>query len=246
MTAPSSFGIVGCGALGAMLADSLAVAGEVRTYDLASTPGRTHAPLADVSACDLVICAVPDSALRDAVGSIVPLLGDNSVVMDTVSSKVNATATLAELLPGGVDYVASHPLFGPPSMSSITPGLRLVVTDVRGGHAEAVLVFFAEQFGVDIVRMTSEEHDRSMAYILALPLFIARVLDRMEIDRMPLLDKLSIPSFEKLVTLAAIERFHSDGMFLTSQCANPFAADMREAFSNAVVQLRKDLNDGVA
>ncbi len=133
-----TFGIVGYGHFGQFLAPSLAQHGKVLVYDadetkVADAPdGVRPASLDEVAAADAVILAVPFSALAGVLGEIRDVLGRDTVVMDVVSSKQRATALLQEVLPPDANLLATHPLFGPPSMARIEPGLRLVVTAERG------------------------------------------------------------------------------------------------------------------
>ena len=161
--------------------------------------------------------------------------------MDVISTKTEATALLRSGLDDHREVLSTHPLFGPPSMDRMRPGQKLVVTACEGDRAEAFLAFLEESFGLEPVRIAPEEHDEAMAYIQALPFFIARALVRLKIlDRTE--RELGLPSFEKLATIAEIELHHTPAMFDTSQRSNPYAARVRKEFLDVLTELDRELD----
>lgn len=244
-----SFGIVGFGHFGQMLAGSLAGHGRVLVYDndagkLRDLPeGVESAALEDVARCDVVVLAVPFFELSDALAQVRDHLPPTSVVMDVVSTKALATEMLESVLGDHGHILATHPLFGPPSMERIQPGHHLVVTLARGARAEALAEFLAREFGLDILHVDPAAHDEAMAYMQALPFFIARALVRLDILGLKDREVLALPSFEKLATIAAIEEHHTQAMFDTSQRSNPYAATVRRRFLELLTELDEELGD---
>ena len=202
------------------------------------------AELDEVAHCDVVIVAVPAASLERALEALRPLLAEHTVVMDVVSTKVMATGLLTAILGDHPEILATHPLFGPPSMKKMRKGQRLVVTCVRGERAREFLRFLRKHYGLEIHEMSPEDHDRSMAYMQALPFFIARALVDLGFLELDHRDVLSFPSFEKLAAIAAIEEHHTDAMFDTSQRSNPFAADARRQFIEALEKLNAEIEAG--
>jgi prephenate dehydrogenase len=243
-----TFGIVGYGHFGQFLARSLVARGinvVVTDTDPSKLPsaanGMRAASLQDVAGCDVVVLAIPAAALESVLGELRDRLDPSTVVMDVISTKAHATELLQSLLGDHQNLLATHPLFGPPSMELIQPGDRLVVTAVRGARAEALAAFLEQALGLRLVSVAPEEHDRAMAYMQALPFFIARALDRLDIDHFR--DDLEIPSFHKLAEIAKIERHHSAEMFETSQLSNPYAREAREHFLEILQSLNTSLQE---
>jgi prephenate dehydrogenase len=252
-----TFGIVGYGHMGQFMARSLARHGEVLVTDRMSPdlaapdlrPGAHRHPvrpasLDDVARCDVVMLAVPFAALSPVLGAVSGTLGPDTVVMEVVSTKVLSTELLTRVLAGHGHLLATHPLFGPPSMAKMAKGDRLVVTHRRGDRAEEFLEFLRRKFGVVVHEMLPEDHDRAMAYMQALPFFIARALVDLDIQGLQHRDLLSIPSFEKLATIAMIEEHHTDAMFDTSQRSNPFAAAARKQLVQVLAKLDAEIGAG--
>ncbi|MGQ0802653.1 MAG: prephenate dehydrogenase/arogenate dehydrogenase family protein [Actinomycetota bacterium] len=242
-----TFGIVGYGHLGQLLARSLAGEGKVLATDVDETrledvtEGVRVAALDEVVGADAVILAVPYGALEALLEDIRGRLGPDTVVMDVVSTKAHATELLQRILADHPHVLATHPLFGPPSMTRLEPGLRLVVTYEKGERAAVFQEFLTTQFGLEIVQISAEEHDRAMAYMQSLPFFIARALVRIDLLGMPHRDLLAIPSFEKLAEIEAIEEQHTMGMFDTSQISNPYAEDARRRFLEVLKELQAEI-----
>jgi prephenate dehydrogenase len=206
--------------------------------------GVRGADLDEVVCCDVVVVAVPYSAMEDVLKDLRDRLPERTVVMDTVSTKEWSTALLTSILDDHPNTLATHPLFGPPSMKKMRKGQHLVVTYAVGERAEGFVRFLEKKFGLLVHRMSPEEHDRTMAYMQALPFFIARALVDLDILDLPHRDVLSLPSFEKLTGIAAIEMHHTDAMFDTSQRSNPFAADARRAFIEVLSTLNEEIAAG--
>ncbi len=244
-----SYGIVGFGHFGRMLAGSLAEHGRVLVYDenadsvVALHDGVHEASLEEVAKCDVVVLAVPFSSLESAIHSVRDHLSPSSVVMDVVSTKALATELLESNLPAGVNILATHPLFGPPSMTHVEQGQHLVVTLARGERAEQLVDFLAQEFGLDVFRLDPAKHDESMAYMQALPFFIARALVRLDILGLKDRELLALPSFEKLAAIAAIEQHHTEEMFDTSQRSNPYAASVRRRFLDILEEIHAELGE---
>ena len=242
-----TFGIVGYGHFGRLLASSLARHGKVLVCDADNAKvehagdGILAASLDEVAAADVVLLAVPFAALTNVLGEIRDRLGPDTVVMDVVSSKQRATELLEEILPPEANYLATHPLFGPPSMTSIEPGFRIVVTAERGAAAARLREFLEQELGLVVVSLSPDEHDRAMAYMQSLPFFIARALVSIDLLELRHRDVLAIPSFEKLAEIAFIEQQHTVGMFDTSQISNPYADEARRHFLAALQQLQAEI-----
>jgi len=242
-----SFGIVGYGHFGQFLAASLTRFGKVLAYDADdakldhATDGVRSARLEEVAAADVVILAVPFSALAGVLLELRDLVGRDTVVMDVVSTKERAGKLLEEILRPDANLLATHPLFGPPSMTWIEPGLRLVVTAERGPAAAGFRGFLEEELGLEVVSIPPDEHDRAMAYMQSLPFFIARALVSIDLLELKHRDVLAIPSFEKLAEIAFIEQQHTVDMFDTSQISNPYADEARRQFVSALQQLQAEI-----
>jgi prephenate dehydrogenase len=241
-----TFGIVGFGHFGEFLAESFKPYGQVLVTDVdrGKLPqyanGVRAADLAETAAADVVVLAVTFNALERVLGDLSPLVPTETVIMDVVSTKARATGLLQHMVRSHENVIATHPLFGPPSMESVA-GQSLVVTFERGERTKVFRRFLEADLKLRTLNFSAEEHDRQMAYMQALPFFIARALAELNIPELAQASLLSIPSFEKLATIASIERHHSQAMFETSQTSNPYAREAREHLLSVLRRLNDDL-----
>jgi prephenate dehydrogenase len=242
------FGIIGYGHFGRFFAASLTSQGDVAVFDRdpaqlsAPATGVRVASLAEVASQDVVVVAVPYATLEVVLKEIRDQLAPTTVVMDVVSTKEQATDLLQTILDAHPNVLATHPLFGPPSMHHVEPGQRLVVTYQRGERAAAFRAFLEDEYGLRVIEVSPEAHDRAMAYMQSLPFFIARALVSMDILGLPEADDLSIPSFRKLAEIAAIEQHHTSEMFETSQRSNPYADDARRELLAVLEAIQQELS----
>lgn len=226
-----SLGLIGFGQFGELAARHLAPCFEVLVCDREDVKERVEAlgarfgGLQEAASRDIVIIAVPVAAMREVLGQIAPHLKPGALVIDVGSVKVLPSQWMVELLPGHVDIVATHPLFGPQSARNGLPGLRLVVCPIRGGR-EAEVVDRARKAGLIVSVTTPEEHDREMAYVQALTHLIGRSLAGIRIPD----EDLKTRSYQHLLDLCALIRDDSFELFTAIQTLNPYAAEVAGAF----------------
>lgn len=233
--------VIGMGSFGSFVAKTLSEHMTVISYDSSKKcrlKNVRSVTLGEVGGADVVVVAVPLAALRLALLDLKPYLSDGTVVVDVCSVKLASSAIIHEVLAGHQEILCTHPLFGPTSARHTTTGHTMVVTGDVTDRAEKVLAFCRVKLGLNVVKMTEQEHDRAMAETHALTLFIARGLGRMN-----LVDpKVVVPSFAVLTELIGYNDSHSEELFRTTQQGNPFAKDMRERLVASLKNVDKSLD----
>jgi len=196
------------------------------------------AGLAEVVKADIVVLAVPLSAYAELLRGLRPLLSPETLVVDICSVKIEPHRRLREGLPGHQNFLITHPMFGPQSAAKGTAGHTLVVTHAAGRQAERAIDFCRERLGLKIVRMSDDEHDRSMADVHALTFFLARGLAECRLAASPF----QAPSFQMLLDLIQFDKTHSEDLFHTVELGNPYAGAARDRFLAALTNLNQALN----
>jgi prephenate dehydrogenase len=232
-------GLVGLGQFGRLAADTLACHFEVIATDASETAaadaqrlGVRFAPLVEVAGSDVVVVATPVSTMPSVLADIAPHLKPGALVIDVGSVKMLPAQWMAEILPGHVDIVATHPLFGPQSARNGLAGLRLVVCPVRGQRHEQVAAF-GRRLGLTVTVTTAEEHDREMAYVQALTHLIGRSLSNIGIPNR----ELKTQSYQHLLELCSLIGADTFELFTAIQTQNPFAHDVVTAFVDEAQKL---------
>ncbi len=228
-------GIIGLGQFGRFAAAHLAPYLEVVAYDPV-LPEESIArvqlgSLAEAASCEFVMVSVPVLALRDALNAIGPYLQTGACVLDVCSVKIAPMRWLEEELPPDVDYLGTHPLFGPRSAGDDLEGHQVVLCPGRGRHAECVAEFL-RMLGLYVIVTDAETHDRESARAQALAQYIGRALGPIEAPE----TGITTYAADLLREVEEIVGGDSWELFAAIQNLNPFAAAAR-------AELRAGLDD---
>ncbi|GAA6163281.1 hypothetical protein NBRC116590_09850 [Pelagimonas sp. KU-00592-HH] len=233
-------GLVGFGAFGRLTASVLADHFDVVVHDpvhvQAVLPdGRALAmgSLADVAQCAVIVVAVPVARMRHLFGLLGPMLRPGTLVIDVGSVKMEPVALMQELLPAGVDIVGTHPLFGPQSAKEGVAGRKIVVCPVRGRRHHQVAGFL-RWLGLEVIVESAEAHDREAAMVQGLTHLIAKVL----VEMGPLPERMTTASFDLLREAVGMVKDDPPTVLHAIEAANPFAAEVREAFFARAAEVR--------
>ena len=172
-----------------------------------------------------VVLAVPVASLPSVLQEIRAHLQPGALVIDVASVKVKPLRLMAELLPPHVDYVGTHPLFGPQSGAAGIAGLRIALCP---GRVEATRLgrlrsFLAETLGLEVHEVTPEEHDRQMAYVQGLTHLMGWAFKRLDPPESPL----ATLAYDRMLSLEHNVQDDSIELFYTIQRENPFAREVR-------------------
>jgi prephenate dehydrogenase len=160
-----------------------------------------------------IIVAVPVLRIRRVFQEIAPHLGENSIVTDTGSSKLEVLKWAADELPEGVNFIGGHPMAGKEEsgIEAADPNLFRDATycivplpDASDGAVQAILslvnVLGARPWFVD-----PEEHDRYAAAISHMPMILSNALFTMARDSKAWLElsRMAGPGFKDMTRLAS-------------------------------------------
>lgn len=175
--------ILGFGAFGQLAARYLTPHADLSIHDRSAQAARAASALGyrvidhprDITA-DIIILAVPVPALEGCLRDLAPHLRPGQLVIDTCSIKQQPAQLMQALLPGDVDILATHPMFGPQSARGGLAGCQMVICPIRGDGWRRLAAFLRLRFGLEIVVATPEEHDRQAAMTQGLTHLLARAL----------------------------------------------------------------------
>lgn len=198
--------------------------------------GATPATLEEAAAADVIILAVTLDALESTLRNIAPHIKPGALVADVTSVKVKPAEMMQRLLPAHCQILATHPLFGPISAAETLTGQKIVIDPIRVNNLPEIEKFLID-LDLEIVHMTSDEHDHEMAWVHALTFFVGRGLVKID----PPQSSLNTNYYDKLMDIVNIERTHSPQLFDTIQNGNPYAAEMRKKFMTSLRELEEQL-----
>ncbi len=240
--------IVGYGHFGRALSEKLRASGtDVRAWDkMVEVPSgvaaATQAELLEPPGC--VVLAVPVAAAGEVLTELRPHLTEEHTVIDVGSVKLGPTAVLHQLLGEEVPWAATHPLFGPVSLSRDEAPLRAVVCP-NALHPNAALraTEMYRGLGCEVLELDAEAHDRVMAQTHALAYFIAKGL----VDAGVELDvEWAPPSARAMARTVDAMREDAAHLLQTLHLENPFAAEARHRLLAALVAEDERLRDATA
>lgn len=236
----TTVGIVGLGSFGSFIAGLMPATVRVIGYDRS---GRTALSVEtvgfdEVARADIIVLAVPLAALEVTLEGLQSYLKPESLLVDVCSVKVGPEGLYAKHLPGHANLLMTHPLFGPQSAASGTNGHRLIVTKAMGERVDRVLAFCKDQLGLDVSRMSAEDHDKIMARVHALTFFVARGLSDMKLQD----EEFMTPSYKMLMDLVRLDHSHSEELFRTIEQGNPYAKGERERLLRHFAEIEASLS----
>ncbi len=232
-------GIIGFGQFGQFMARHLAPHFDVLVCDAgncsadAAAIGVRWAEFDEVASSDVVVFAVPLSALEAVVKAAAALLKPDTLCLDVCSVKIEPFRIMLKHLPESVEIVGTHPLFGPQSGHEGIQGMRVAICRVRGSRFESVSKFLSDKLKLRVFEKSPEEHDREMAHVQALTHFVARALDELHVDE----SELATVSYEELMRAARLVSEDSWELFKTIQQGNPFAESKRRDFVEKLIEI---------
>ncbi|MSQ08908.1 MAG: prephenate dehydrogenase [Dehalococcoidia bacterium] len=191
--------IIGLGHVGSSLGMALRAAyhgkGEVVGYDAdpkthneakkSGAVDRTEWNMDDaVRGSDMVVVAVPASAVRDIFEAVGPHLKEGAVVTDTTATKRQVLAWADELLPATVGFVGGNPLVGggktgaKDASPAIFQGAKyaVVASPKSPQAAVASVVKMIEDIGAQAFFLDRDEHDSFIAAMTGLPVVVEAAL----------------------------------------------------------------------
>ena len=188
--------VIGCGLIGGSFALALRAAGLVgrvvaynssrRSLDKALAMGviddAADSPAAAVVGADLVLVAVPVSAIESVLRAVREHLGEHTLVMDVGSTKRDAVDAARRVLRDRLpNFVPAHPIAGKESAGVSHADARLFmnrqviltpITQTSAAQLRRAEACWAAVGGT-VQQMTPDNHDASFAAVSHLPHLIA-------------------------------------------------------------------------
>jgi len=237
-------GLIGFGRFGKLAATHLSRAFKIYVYDpedKAEAIEQAGAEAADFeTTCHqkIVLLCMPISAMENTLGKIAPLINPRALVVDVCSVKVLPVNWMWEKMPETVSLLATHPMFGPDSAGKSLKGRKIVlcperISAQRLNRARS----FLESMGLVVIESTPENHDRQIAVSLALTHFIGRSLSSFGADDL-LMDT---EGYRRLLHILEVVENDTQQLFEDMHRFNPFAADTRLKFVEAMLEIEKGL-----
>jgi len=242
-----NIGIYGLGRFGFLWARILSQKFQVYAYsrnpNRKSPPGIPRVSENDILKCDTIFLCVSISAVDTVLQNISDRIGPDTLIADTSSVKVYPLECMKQRLPEQIEVMGTHPMFGPDSAKDGTKGLPIVVnTDSR---AKSTTIDYWKniftQFGMQVLSMSSHEHDQEAAYTQGITHFVGRVLGDLHLKE----SRIATLGYKKLLEI--IEQTCNDPwqLFSDLQNYNPYTHDMRNDLKKSFEKIFSNFHSAV-
>jgi prephenate dehydrogenase len=199
--------------------------------------------LANIS--DMLIISVPIQHTCDVIREVAPFMKSGSVMIDVTSVKEGPSKTMAEVLPENVEYIPTHPVFGP--RTTRLDNQVIVLTADKKGNWYRKVYDYLDSKNMRIIETSAEKHDFMMSIVQVLTHFsfisTASAIEKLRVDISETEDYES-PIYNLMIDMIA--RIVSQNPYLTYniQSMNRNGAKIRNTFADAVLELRDVINNG--
>ena len=203
---------------------------------------ESNAGLANIS--DILIVSVPIEHTCDVIREVAPFMKEGSVMVDVTSVKEGPTKTMGEVLPDTIEYIPTHPIFGP--RTTRLDNQVIVLTPVRKGKWYSKVYRYLESKNMRVIETSAEKHDFMMSIVQVLTHFsfisTASAIEKLKVDISETEDYES-PIYNLMIDMIA--RIVSQNPYLTYniQSMNNNGAKIRNSFADAVIELRDAINN---
>jgi len=239
-------GIYGLGRFGSFWAGELSkffpVKGFSRSVERETPEGVKRVDEAEVLTCDALFLCTAISSMEEVLLRIREQVHPGILIIDTCSVKVFPIALMDRLLPPEIEYLGLHPMFGPDSGKSGIQGLPMVVCE--GRLPESRRNRWIDTFttmGLQVIRLSSQQHDREAAYTQGITHFIGRVLDDLHLEP----STIATLGFEKLLEIVGQTCNDPVQLFVDLQRYNPYTSAMRKGLNDSLAKVMGQLENSL-
>ncbi|MBI5390784.1 prephenate dehydrogenase/arogenate dehydrogenase family protein [Candidatus Woesearchaeota archaeon] len=240
--------VIGVGRFGRVLVQILSKDFTVQVFDENENQTRhigssvNVVSLREALAAPVIFYAVPISTFAETIKQHAPLLKHGQkkkLIIDVLSVKQFPKEILERYLPESIDYLLTHPMFGPDSLKTRRiDGLPLVICG--GRVSEKTKQFWKAYFiqkKLKVVEMTAQQHDQFAASSQGVAHFIGRMLDDMGMQKTPV-DTIAAQELLDVKELACHDTWQ---LFTDLQTRNPYTRTMRISIGKAFDRLYNTL-----
>ena len=195
------------------------------------------------SSSDMLIISVPINNTPSVIREVAPFMRKDSVMIDVTSVKEEPLKTMEECLPDNVEYIPTHPVFGP--RTTELDNQVIVLTAPKKDKWYKKVYDYLESKNMRIIETTAQHHDYMMSIVQVLTHFsfisTASAMEKLKVDINETEDYES-PIYNLMIDMIA--RIVSQNPYLTYyiQTMNNNGPKIRKAFSEAAEELRNAID----
>ena len=203
---------------------------------------ESNTELAQIS--DVLIVSVPIHHTSGVIREVAQSMKEGALMVDVTSVKEEPSKTMEEALPETVEYIPTHPIFGPRTTS--LDNQVIVLTPTKKGKWYDKVYNYLDGKHMRIIETTAEKHDYMMSIVQVLTHFsfisTASAIEKLQVDISETEDYES-PIYNLMIDMIA--RIVAQNPYLTYyiQSMNNNGPKIRNTFADAVIELRDVINN---
>jgi prephenate dehydrogenase/chorismate mutase len=211
-----------------------------RTDDIINPSELTRT---DLATADIVLLAVSQKVMVEALPNILPCLNSNCLIVETLSTK-SAFLGLLDRYDFVQQVLGINPMFS----GDLNPSGRPVAAVVyRNGFLVSEFLALLKTWQLNVILMDPAEHDREMATLQSLShaiiLSFGKTLSKLHITESTIA-MLAPPPFQVLLSLLARMTQNHPDVYWEIQSDNPHAREVRETLQTAMSELENMIMSG--
>ncbi len=199
----------------------------------------TSSNIEAASLAEIVILAVPIDVTPQTIMEVAPHLKEGSLLADVTSVKEEPTQTMQEFVPENVEFLPTHPMFGPRVRS--LDGQVVVLTPLKEGPWYEKVYNFLQSENAKVLVTTPQIHDEMMSVVQGLTHFayisIAATLERLQVD-VKESRKFASPIYSLMLDMIARITAQNPYLCYSIQTHNRYIEKTQEQFINTFQELR--------
>lgn len=204
---------------------------------------KTNTELASIS--NILIVSVPINFTSPVIREVADYMKEGSLMIDVTSIKEEPSETMREVLRSDVEYIPTHPIFGP--RTTELDNQVIVLTPHKKGKWYPKVFNYLKNKNMRVIETTAQKHDYMMSIVQVLTHFsyisTASAMEKLKVNISETEDFES-PIYNLMIDMIA--RIVSQNPYLTYyiQSMNNNGDKIRNAFADAVVELKDVINAG--
>jgi prephenate dehydrogenase len=194
--------------------------------------------LDQLSNMDVIFLAVSIDSTENLIKNISEYVNPGAIVMDVCSVKELPCGWLKTYLPKGVQSMGTHPMFGPDSYKSGLHNTQIVLCPVSISLANQNKISdIFSKIGLKVIVTSPTEHDKQVAYSLAMVHLIGRTLDTLPLNNI----EIKSLGFERLMKIHETVSNDSWDLFINMYKYNPYAISAMDDFTQNLKLINKKI-----
>lgn len=208
---------------------------EVLSYDL----DTNISPKDFAKICDVLIFSVPIRETKKIMQQFLPFVKEDSLVTDFTSIKTPVCQVMKNSK--AEDIIGGHPLFGP---TVDLKGQNFILTPVKKNNYYLWYKEILKSFGLNVIEMSPEKHDKNMAVIQCLThlsnITLGYALRKLDFNFKDA-EEISSPVYLMRIFGAGRILAQNSQLYSDIQMENPYAKEVAQIYLESTKELEKTI-----